>query len=218
MSPVKFHHNEHSLINGPRPAPLMINKASRVTYKHSSTSSSSTNFVAPKVVGGGAKPRNRPVIIYTHSPKVIHTQPKDFMALVQELTGLSRPNKVLDEKASLPPQQEEQLLVYKGRSKKAADGACSDIDNESSSILTDEKYGSGGVGASYDDISGVIKPENVDNNPFFADMPLFTPNSASFFCSPRPIYKFQDSGYESPNVGNLVSPSAFEFLKGLPEY
>ncbi|KAG9144659.1 hypothetical protein Leryth_020940 [Lithospermum erythrorhizon] len=31
-----------------------------------------------------------PVIIYTHSPKVIHANPKDFMTLVQKLTGLPR--------------------------------------------------------------------------------------------------------------------------------
>ncbi|XP_010511838.1 PREDICTED: VQ motif-containing protein 8, chloroplastic-like [Camelina sativa] len=29
-----------------------------------------------------------PVIIYAHSPKVIHTRAEDFMALVQRLTGL----------------------------------------------------------------------------------------------------------------------------------
>lgn len=33
--------------------------------------------------------RHHPVIIYTHSPKIIHTNPRDFMALVQKLTGLS---------------------------------------------------------------------------------------------------------------------------------
>ncbi|GLJ54246.1 hypothetical protein SUGI_1163480 [Cryptomeria japonica] len=31
----------------------------------------------------------KPVIIYLRSPEVIHTQPKDFMALVQRLTGCS---------------------------------------------------------------------------------------------------------------------------------
>ncbi|XP_055826551.1 nuclear speckle RNA-binding protein B [Solanum dulcamara] len=33
--------------------------------------------------------RHHPVIIYTHSPKIIHTNPCDFMSLVQKLTGLS---------------------------------------------------------------------------------------------------------------------------------
>lgn len=30
-----------------------------------------------------------PIIIHTYSPKVIHTQPDDFMSLVQKLTGSS---------------------------------------------------------------------------------------------------------------------------------
>lgn len=36
--------------------------------------------------------RHHPVIIYTHSPKIIHTNPCDFRALVQKLTGLSSHN------------------------------------------------------------------------------------------------------------------------------
>ncbi|CAH8312241.1 unnamed protein product [Eruca vesicaria subsp. sativa] len=32
--------------------------------------------------------RGAPVIIYAHSPKVIHTRAENFMALVQRLTGL----------------------------------------------------------------------------------------------------------------------------------
>jgi hypothetical protein len=36
-------------------------------------------------------PRQQPVIIYTHSPKVIRTSPRDFMSIVQKLTGLESP-------------------------------------------------------------------------------------------------------------------------------
>ncbi|WCJ24507.1 VQ motif-containing protein [Euphorbia peplus] len=55
-------------LNGPRPCALKLNRESHLIHK-------------PK--------RNHPVIIYTHSPKVIHAAPTDFMALVQRLTGLS---------------------------------------------------------------------------------------------------------------------------------
>ncbi|RYQ97301.1 hypothetical protein Ahy_B08g093334 [Arachis hypogaea] len=34
--------------------------------------------------------QRQPVIIYTHSPRVIETNPRDFMQLVQKLTGLPR--------------------------------------------------------------------------------------------------------------------------------
>ncbi|KAL7171195.1 hypothetical protein ACSBR2_035940 [Camellia fascicularis] len=57
------------VINGSRPTPLrIINKDSHVIHKQ----------------------RNQqPIITYTKSPKIIHAKPRDFMALVQRLTGLS---------------------------------------------------------------------------------------------------------------------------------
>ncbi|KAJ4886860.1 VQ motif-containing protein 20 [Raphanus sativus] len=75
--------NENSgvgIIYPPSPSPLLkLNKDSHVIKKPPSPSSSSS---------AAAKPR-QPVIIYTNTPKVIHTNPKDFMALVQKLTGMS---------------------------------------------------------------------------------------------------------------------------------
>ncbi|GLJ54241.1 hypothetical protein SUGI_1163400 [Cryptomeria japonica] len=52
-------------ITGSRPTPLKVSKDS-----HNCT-------------------KIKPVIIYLRSPEVIHTQPKDFKALVQRLTGSS---------------------------------------------------------------------------------------------------------------------------------
>lgn len=77
--------NSRSILYPPSPSPsqptLKVNKDSHVIKKPPSPSSSST----------AAKLRHpvHPVIIYTHTPKVIHTNPKDFMALVQKLTGMS---------------------------------------------------------------------------------------------------------------------------------
>ncbi|KAJ0238366.1 VQ motif-containing protein 20 [Hirschfeldia incana] len=68
------------IIYPPSPSPMLkLNKDSHVIKKPPSPSSSSST---------AAKPR-QPVIIYTNTPKVIHTNPKDFMALVQKLTGMS---------------------------------------------------------------------------------------------------------------------------------
>ncbi|KAK3153378.1 hypothetical protein QOZ80_2BG0171520 [Eleusine coracana subsp. coracana] len=53
---------------------------------NSSVSSSSTNS-RPAPAPRQPKPQ-QPVIIYTHSPKVIRTSPRDFMSIVQKLTGL----------------------------------------------------------------------------------------------------------------------------------
>ncbi|XP_038893302.1 VQ motif-containing protein 8, chloroplastic [Benincasa hispida] len=88
-------------INGPRPSPLLIHKDSRFIRK-------------PQL--------RQPVIIYTHSPKIIHTQPKDFMALVQRLTGFNPPPP--------PPPSNALSLSFSERNFN---------DNDSSSGLTTEE-------------------------------------------------------------------------------
>lgn len=105
MSPAKLqhhigahHHHAHqrrvkdNKINGPRP--------SLVKIRNASSPSSSTNLSS---VHEEEKRRRRPVIIYAHSPKVIRTEPRDFMALVQKLTGFSSSKAAAA--AAPPPQQ-----------------------------------------------------------------------------------------------------------------
>ncbi|VYS57795.1 unnamed protein product [Arabidopsis thaliana] len=74
--------NNSGILYTPSPSPspptLKVNKDSHVIKKPPSPSSFSS----------AAKPRH-PVIIYTHTPRIIHTNPKDFMALVQKLTGMT---------------------------------------------------------------------------------------------------------------------------------
>ncbi|CBI35491.3 unnamed protein product, partial [Vitis vinifera] len=60
----------------PRPTPLKVRKDSHKIRK-------------PPVVPQPQAQHPPPVIIYTVSPKIIHTQPSEFMTLVQRLTGLS---------------------------------------------------------------------------------------------------------------------------------
>ncbi|KAK2635191.1 hypothetical protein Ddye_029983 [Dipteronia dyeriana] len=173
MSPAKLHddHNNHPIrrssdqINGPRPSPLKLNKDSHTIQKPTSSSS-----LAPP-----QQHRNGPVIIYTHSPKIIHTQARDFMALVQKLTGHSDRNH--QPKTTTP----------------AGDGG-----------------GLAGILTSVN-VSPAMKPPA---NPFLADIPLFTPNSADhFFCSPTAMYRLPET-----TTNNPISPSVLDFLKGLPEY
>ncbi|CAL0305459.1 unnamed protein product [Lupinus luteus] len=65
-------------LQGPRPTPLRINKDSHKIKK------------PPLAPAPQPQPLPRqPIIIYTVSPKVIHTTPDDFMNLVQRLTGSS---------------------------------------------------------------------------------------------------------------------------------
>lgn len=69
-------------LQGPRPAPLKVRKDSHKIKKPP---------VAPPQQQPTAAPiqHRPPVIIYAVSPKVIHTNPSEFMSLVQRLTGSS---------------------------------------------------------------------------------------------------------------------------------
>ncbi|XP_027339420.1 protein MKS1-like [Abrus precatorius] len=66
-------------LQGPRPTPLRIHKDSHKIKKPP---------LAPQPSQPQPPPR-QPIIIYTVSPKIIHTTPSDFMNLVQRLTGSS---------------------------------------------------------------------------------------------------------------------------------
>lgn len=80
----------------PLPSVMNVAAGSRFIKKTSTplpsfiNSAADSGFIkkSPSSTGGPHKERH-PVITYTHSPKVIHTHPKDFMALVQKLTGYS---------------------------------------------------------------------------------------------------------------------------------
>ncbi|XP_068660920.1 protein MKS1 [Aristolochia californica] len=68
-------------LQGPRPTPLKVRKDSYKIKKPP---------LAPLQQQTQPPPQPRPpVIIYTVSPKVIHTNASDFMTLVQRLTGFS---------------------------------------------------------------------------------------------------------------------------------
>ncbi|KAI4985362.1 hypothetical protein ZWY2020_018003 [Hordeum vulgare] len=63
--------SKKSGLRGPRPQPLKV-----VAAPPSSRPSTK------KAHGGGA-----PVIVYEHTPKVVHARPHEFMTVVQRLTG-----------------------------------------------------------------------------------------------------------------------------------
>ncbi|KAK4358080.1 hypothetical protein RND71_023690 [Anisodus tanguticus] len=165
-------------------SPLKINKASHFIKKSSSNllpSSSSSSSLYNGVAAATStttipsqQPRH-PVIIYTHSPKVIHTHPRDFMALVQKLTGLSpeddhsspsHPPQPMPQHPKFEPINEEDLISCSesclgdilGSDKESIyhtditnninnkTELLSNDDNESTSVVTDENNGSYNVG------------------------------------------------------------------------
>ncbi|KAH9746806.1 hypothetical protein KPL70_004529 [Citrus sinensis] len=220
MSPPKFHDDDFDHqrsvrnvreINGPRPSPLKINKDSHVIHKLPSSSSNSLLLVHNNKQEQEQDQQRRPVIIYAHSPKVIHTQPRDFMALVQKLTGSDGNHE------AAPRTQKAQAVVLK----KPKQMPRLDHDHHEEDSDHDQKLGGGtgdcGGADSSISTSPILK---APTNPFLADVPLFTPTaSTDFFCSPKPMFRFPESMYASPinSANNPISPSLFEFIKGLPE-
>ncbi|RDX64317.1 VQ motif-containing protein 8, chloroplastic, partial [Mucuna pruriens] len=165
-----FHEQPKKVINGPRPSPLMINKDSHMIKK----ASTEAKLDRPQ--------RINPIIIYTHSPKVIHTKAKDFMALVQRLTGRSSSST-----------NDDVSTASENFGSSLSDGSNSNnnSNNETSSALR----------------TGAIVQHNSPSHLDFVDMPLFTPNSSDFFCLSRSsVYKYSDSPYGV--LGSLISPSA----------
>ena len=222
MSPSQLHANNRNTTNnlGFCPPPLKINRNSHSIKKSSSLSSSSSS--SSMATARPPQQQRHPVIIYTHSPKVIHTHPRDFMALVQKLTGLSRPEDdgVNDPTKSesgnnsssspAPPPAEDNKISSKV--------VANNDDNESSSVITEEysssncNLGDGQVNSS----SAHHQPHlcNVTNN-----IPVFASNSADFYGSiNQPFYSYNDSFLFSGMRTPVPSSSSALMLEGLNEF
>ncbi|XP_076956009.1 VQ motif-containing protein 8, chloroplastic-like [Bidens hawaiensis] len=195
MSPKRFldgDHKQHTksgvVINGPRPTPLKIKQESHIIHKHQQQQ--------PQI--------RKPIIIYTRSPKVIHTKPHEFMALVQKLTGKS---------CSKHHHQQQQQQQQQTKNKTLVDGyglkeneICNDfgIDNGRNNVVKSKSL-----------------VFNTPLNIFASDIPLFTPNNSDYLFSPHGFLKLSDAvSSTSPNkTTNSFSPgSLVEFMKRLPEY
>lgn len=223
-------------INGPRPPLLKIHKDSHLIKKaashHYSSSSSSSNNSSSSCSSSLSNPNHhlpadpsqqqqqqqqprrlqqpqgaRPVIIYTHSPKIIHTKARDFMALVQKLTGCHQHDKGEPVPASDPPQPQIEPTDDKTTLNKR---------DASSSVLSEDRR-SGAVPAIHE--ANCVSPIPSHQNALISDIPLFTPNAADFFLSPgQRMYRYPYSAYMSPSTANrIISPSIAEFMKEMPE-
>ncbi|GFP85356.1 hypothetical protein PHJA_000679300 [Phtheirospermum japonicum] len=235
MRTPKFHDSDvtNEVINGPRSSPLRINKDSHAIHKSSSFSSSSPSHNHQPVSGGGAArhhggasaAKRPPVIIYTQSPRIIHTQAHEFMTLVQKLTGLDRAGEEKADQNHAKSDQSESTTDEGSISNEDKDTSGAMVksnsdynnyvgyeENESSSgLTTDEKF----VASDSSPVSSMYKVSSMNNmNPYMIDAPFFGPGSSDFLCSSRP-----NSMFRSPSVGNQpISPSLMDFAKGFPDY
>ncbi|KAL8105919.1 uncharacterized protein LOC141680779 [Apium graveolens] len=188
MSPHSFDQDRpERVINGPRPSPLQINKHSNVIQKSAQYH------------------RKLPVIVYVRSPKIIHTRPSEFMALVQKLTGFMHqtddavPN---DRDVNESSTSDDQNL------KLNKDISISDICYEKKGLCSnaaEEKYDENG---DVREASSSVPPTpRSRNRTLLQDFPLYTPNYSADH-----VLRFSDMGYQSPNIGNVLmhSPSLWK--------
>ncbi|CAI9787224.1 unnamed protein product [Fraxinus pennsylvanica] len=198
MSPTRLHDqyvNKELPNNGMIPPHLKINKDSHFIKKLPSSSSSSViNGVASKP----PQPRY-PVIIYTHSPKVIHTQPRDFMALVQKLTGYS-PSEDEPENDGCDDENVKKSVI--------------NDDNESSSVVTDETINGSICTFGDSQVNSLFVPPN----PGFNSLPCVHPNSTDILPSAPPFYNNADSLMFMHRMRSSFSTSTLDAMKDLPEF
>ncbi|KAE9597566.1 hypothetical protein Lal_00030006 [Lupinus albus] len=153
---------------------LKTNRAS-----HSIKKTSCSSMLVPS---NKPQQQRQPVIIYTHSPKIIETHPKDFKALVQKLTGLSHDNSgEKDEEANpisncnpprqLPPPEVavEETMQVKYPKK----------ENETSPVITEENncgYSCmGEVKSCFMEAPLMMMEPTL--MPFMRSLPVYEPNS-----------------------------------------
>ncbi|XP_006588293.2 VQ motif-containing protein 20 [Glycine max] len=153
---------------------------------------------------------HHPVIIYTHSPKVIHTQPKDFMSLVQKLTGLSRSGEEKEEGGNQSPQQlsnqefggDVAAVVGDKESDRKNVNIVKNEDNETSSVITEENncssVGENQVNSCF--MTGEPSMLEPKLNPYVTNFPVMAPSSAEFVCSSQPFLNYSDSLFFSHNL------------------
>lgn len=203
-------------LQGPRPPPLKISRESHKIRK-----------AAPRVPSVPSNPiinRTQPVIIYMHSPKVIHAEVKDFMTLVQRLTGRSSSS---DTRSSCGTKSENLTADHDPTTiRESSDVTTSSQPDESvdqsmgspqeiesrASVpeATDRPQPAKTASPGNSSSSFLIAPlspfspnflfpsQSLLSPSIFQDIPLFTPNSDHFFYSPRHFYRFSEPMFSPP--------------------
>jgi len=179
----------------PRPSPLKICR-----YSH--------NIRKPQVPVPTMQ-QKQPVIIYTHSPKVIHTEAREFMTLVQRLTGRvngdadNRPDSCMPSSfssASSSIQSPTALPLSRSISSVPGNSNCCGLDSSPSRrsgardfLVKEEKSSDSGSNPSE-------SSENIRSRQYI-EQSLLSPTfqSGSIFPS-SPNFFFPSSGPLSPNI------------------
>jgi len=204
-------------VQGPRPSPLKICRDSRKIRKP-----------APAVLP--AVPmmnRSEPMIIYMHSPKVIHAEVQDFMTLVQRLTGsenlagddVHQPSAATTsyEPAISAENTRPAMSSNENTSRDFVNLTTLNKEIETRKASSEPEANEHGLPAPT--VVSSVSPNFLFPSPrgsnfspsFFQDLPLMTPNSDHFMYSPRDFYRFAEplfSPPQRPPLNMLQSPSA----------
>ncbi|OIT05340.1 PREDICTED: VQ motif-containing protein 20-like [Nicotiana attenuata] len=130
--------------------------------------------------------QRHPVIFYTHSPKIIRTHPRDFMALVQNLTGFSRSEKDL---SSSPYKSEpNNYHDYEGNINDFQVGIYANVENE---LNSDENNSISYNNARNIQLVSEIKDTNSEDVNYndYGDIT----DQADLLCSAQSLFNYTDS-------------------------
>ncbi|KAK4280801.1 hypothetical protein QN277_012375 [Acacia crassicarpa] len=230
-------HSEREIINNPhnhhafRPPPLKVRKDSHPVNKPASPSllsPTSNSSGSSTIVFARSKPQQRqPIIIYTHTPKIIHTHPSSFMALVQKLTGLSQSHS--DVPAASDLLQPKQELGSPAASTLTVDRDGGDFkkglvneDNETSSVITEENNCSSSIGDTQANSCFMPNPPMLDPplNPYMTtNLPVFaSSNSAEFLCSKNQPFFNYDPLFFPHNMRSSMNNTSNATLEGMNDF
>ncbi|OWM89227.1 hypothetical protein CDL15_Pgr010514 [Punica granatum] len=211
--PLKISKDLHCPMKRSSPSSSSSSSSSQQSSMSSTSSSSGSALINGSRSGGGPSRgpgahQRQPVIIYTHSPKVIHTQPQDFMALVQKLTGLCHPE---DSDGQPPPHPQSNKEPSSdnpdniNKNNFSLFGGISNADEtEASSVITEENN-SINIAESQVINSTFLPPPIYEGHPnlYMTSFPVFNPNSSPDFLRPNQSNFYSSYGdrlYFGPNI------------------
>ncbi|RZC45890.1 hypothetical protein C5167_038830 [Papaver somniferum] len=206
-------------LQGPRPTPLKIRKDSH-KIKKLPVAPQLPNQQQQSYQQPGNNQLRPPVIIYTVSPKVIHTDPNDFMKLVQRLTGPSSSSYLPSPSTSLLQAQSSSSVDfdvgaispaarYASIERTSPQGAAKfRVAEEDSSIIEGLEMGST-VERTMGTNPSILSPIPSSLPPispgFFS--PAIDPNSLSFVHDFSPFYNSGNRNLFDGSSNFLTSPS-----------
>ncbi|KAE9613915.1 hypothetical protein Lal_00016557 [Lupinus albus] len=188
MSPTPFHPKTEITMNN-------LNKGMKTNRVSHSIKKTPLSSLPPN-----NQQHRQPVIIYTHSPKIIETHPKDFMALVQKLTGLSHDHSEdKDEEANtnscfnplpqLPPPKHKPLVA-----EVAVDVKYPKEENEMPSVITNDNQCDYSCMGEVKSCFTAAPPMMMEPPlmPYMRSLPVIEPNSVEFMCSNKPFLNYPE--------------------------